>query len=340
MGGRTSNKVSPMKEYGRKPYLVTKQTVPLGEEADYRYMMDKTWQKAQDDAHIVVQSVKKKPYQGQDYQMMENAADGFTNITWHFNGNWYWPKLNWRFGQTNTVEPVPPIDPDRNETRRLDGTLRWIQCPTTVSTSKSYTVIVRNSYTITRQYTNERLRSSQTTTTSSEIYLVPKTPEAKGLSITYVKDMGDSTRATLQTTSYATGEFYIYATDGKNTIKGIISASATTHEYTFDPPTKTVYYDDVLRYSAGELTIDFADSVSGSNAAAVVVIPAVGLSGNQDIYYDYNGAEAWHVVVGLPTEAFDNADIYRSGNDIVGDIWTSGGVSRHWTVLNDTVTLV
>jgi hypothetical protein len=75
MGGRISNKVSPMKEYGRKPYLVTPTTVPLGEEADYRYMMDTTWHRAQDNGWVIVQSVKKKPYTGQDYQVMESTGD-------------------------------------------------------------------------------------------------------------------------------------------------------------------------------------------------------------------------------------------------------------------------
>lgn len=225
MGGRISNKVSPMKEYGRKPYLVTPTTVPLGEEADYRYMMDKTWQKAQDDAHIVVQSVKKKPYQEQDYQSMENTADGYTNIDWHFTWNWYRPKFSWRAGQNNTTTILEPEDPDREEERKVDGVLRWTQCPTTVSPSKSYTIIVRNSYITTRQYTNGRLRNTQTETIPSQISIVPKTSAAKGLSITYVKDMGGSTRATLQTSSYATGEFYVYATDGKNTIQKTISAA-------------------------------------------------------------------------------------------------------------------
>jgi hypothetical protein len=241
MGGRISNKVSPMKEYGRKPYLVTPTTVPLGEEADYRYMMDKTWQKAQDDAHIVVQSVKKKPYQEQDYQSMENTADGYTNIDWHFNGKWYRPKPNWRFGKTNTVEPIPPTDPVREEERRVDGVLKWVQCPTTVSASKSYTIIVRNSYRITLQYTNGRLRNTQTETIPTQISLVPKTSEAKGLSIAYVKDMGGSTRATLQTTSYATGFYYIYGTDGANSIHSTIRV-ASSSESTIVLKNGTTYY--------------------------------------------------------------------------------------------------
>jgi hypothetical protein len=288
MGGRISNKVSPMKEYGRKPYLVTPTTVPLGEEADYRYMMDKTWQKAQDDAHIVVQSVKKKPYQEQDYQSMENTADGYTNIDWHFNGKWYRPKPNWRFGKTNTVEPIPPTDPVREEERRVDGVLKWVQCPTTVSASKSYTIIVRNSYRITLQYTNGRLRNTQTETIPTQISLVPKTSEAKGLSIAYVKDMGGSTRATLQTTSYATGEFYVYATDGQNTINKTISVTSKASTLVFHR-SKSPYY-----YKLDDLVLGNETPYSVFTAQSGVLLTAMGgytspapLSYTQESYVSY-----------------------------------------------------
>lgn len=78
MTDRITKKQIPMIEYGRKPYLVTPEAVPVGEKADYRYMMDTTWHKAQDNKYIVVQSVMKKPYQNQDYQHMEQEGDTIT----------------------------------------------------------------------------------------------------------------------------------------------------------------------------------------------------------------------------------------------------------------------
>lgn len=43
MTDRITKHISPTREYGRKPYLVTKESVPAGEQADYRYMMDAVW---------------------------------------------------------------------------------------------------------------------------------------------------------------------------------------------------------------------------------------------------------------------------------------------------------
>ena len=215
MTDRISSALAPMQEYGRKPYLVTKETVPLGEEADYRYMMDKTWHKAQDNKYIVVQSVKKKPYNEQDYQMMENSGDFpiFTIPRWNFN-------FDFPFDVTRAS-----IKKATTETE-VTG-LRWLQCPTTVSASKTYTIIVRNSSITTRSLIGGRINSTTKQYLPTAFTLTKATSDAKGMVIYDLIDKGSTTWITLGVASYADGNYYLEATDGKNKIdrKLLISSS-------------------------------------------------------------------------------------------------------------------
>ena len=224
MTDRITQKVSPMKEYGRKPYLVTKETVPIGEQADYRYMMDTTWAKAQDNEYIVVQSVKKKPYQQQDYQMMENLGDGFTGIKWDM------PKFDYPF-----IKPKPnPIPPDDTSQQTIIGGIKWIKCPTEVAPSSSYTIIVQNSVKTQISYKNGKVIGllwlnagrTQNTYIPSQLWLKKITGDATGLSLTNIQFRGNTTWATLITSLSADGKYYIKATDGKTIIKHEVEVSA------------------------------------------------------------------------------------------------------------------
>ena len=76
MTDRLPKKIRPVMEYMRKPYLVTKETVAVGDEPpDYQRMMQLVWSKKQDNDASPVQSAMKKPYQHRDYQGMEQMGD-------------------------------------------------------------------------------------------------------------------------------------------------------------------------------------------------------------------------------------------------------------------------
>ena len=222
MTDRITKHVSAMKEYGRKPYLVTADAIPYGEKADYRYMMDTTWHKAQDNEQIVVQSVKKKPYQNSDYQTMEQGYD-FPIFTF--------PRWNFQFDFPNTIYrrkpnsyPTEPTEPTETQTQATG--LRWIQCPTSVGASKTYTIIVQNSGITTRNLVGGRLNGTRTTYFPSSFELVKATSNAKGFSISNLIDKGSTTWITLTTSSSARGSYYIYATDRNYTINKSIKVSS------------------------------------------------------------------------------------------------------------------
>lgn len=200
MTDRITRRKTPMLEYGRKPYLVTKETVPEGENADYRYMMDTTWHKAQDNKYIVVQSVMKKPYRQQDYQMMENEGDGYTVM---------YPKYDF---------PLPVLEPVNTGSESYSG-LKWIQCATPVSASKIYTIIVQNSSKTASTIVNGRTRKSKTIYSPTTFQLAKYTPSAKGFSLSNIINKGATTWVTLTTSSDAEGTYSIHATDGRNVIK-------------------------------------------------------------------------------------------------------------------------
>lgn len=213
MTDRITKPITAMKEYGRKPYLVTKDAVPYGEKADYRYMMDTVWHKQQDNEQIVVQSVKKKPYQNSDYQVMEGGYDFpiFTIPRWNFN-------FDFPFDVTRTS-----IEKATTET---EGTgLRWLQCPTTVSASKTYTIIVQNSSITTRSLIGGRTNSTTKQYLPTAFTLTKATSNAKGMVIYDLINKGSTTWITLGTESYVSGRYYLNATDGDNVIKKLISTS-------------------------------------------------------------------------------------------------------------------
>lgn len=214
MTDRITKPITAMKEYGRKPYLVTKDAVPYGERADYRYMMDTVWHKRQDNEQIVVQSVKKKPYQNSDYQAMEQGYDFpiFTIPHWNFN-------YDFTFDVTRTS-----IERTTTETEGIG--LRWLQCPTTVSASKTYTIIVQNSSITTRSLIGGRTNSTTKQYLPTAFTLTKATSNAKGMVIYDLINKGSTTWITLGTASYASGSYYLKATDGNKTISNTISASS------------------------------------------------------------------------------------------------------------------
>lgn len=153
MTDRITKPITNMKEYGRKPYL----------EKDYQNMMEATWHKAQDNSQIVVQSVKKKPYNNTDYQAMEQTGDMpvFTAPTINL------PKFDFPFSLPKP-NPIPPTVPTEqpgkypgyvpvnprilpgglkyvDSTRTLKNRLRWVLCPETVEGGNWYTIRVANS---------------------------------------------------------------------------------------------------------------------------------------------------------------------------------------------------
>ena len=238
MTDRITKHVSAMKEYGRKPYLVTADAIPYGEKADYRYMMDTTWHKAQDNEQIVVQSVKKKPYQNSDYQAMEQGYD-FPIFTF--------PRWNFQFDFPNTIYrrkpnsyPTEPTEPTETQTQATG--LRWIQCPTSVSASKTYTIIVQNSGITTRNLIGGRLNGTSTTYFPSSFELVKAVPYAKGFSIYNLIDKGSTTWITLTISSTAIGSFYLYATDGNNRINRTIGTSSAYGAVMCDLSTNAYIY--------------------------------------------------------------------------------------------------
>jgi hypothetical protein len=121
MTSRITQSQTPTKEYGRKPYLVTPDTVPDGQQADYRFMMDTTWHKAQDNEYMVVQSVMKKPYQQQNYQMMENEGNYPAGI------NTAIPKTNydfsWQMPPTKLSMPPPKMKEKKKDEETVND---WI----------------------------------------------------------------------------------------------------------------------------------------------------------------------------------------------------------------------
>jgi hypothetical protein len=206
MTDRIKKPVTPMKEYGRKPYLVTKETVPVGERADYRYMMDTTWHKAQDNEQIVVQSVKKKPYQQQDYQTMEQGYDFpiFTLQQWNFQYDFpffrikpepYRATMEEKYRTGLYIYATPPS---------------WVQCNTLVKPSQSYLIVVRNAAVT---------HSGRTQYYPAAFRLVGGSTDATGLSLSEFIFNNSATLCTLTTSNSANGSFKIYATSGGKTIE-------------------------------------------------------------------------------------------------------------------------
>jgi hypothetical protein len=146
MTDRITKPITNMKEYGRKPYL----------EKDYQNMMEATWHKAQDNSQIVVQSVKKKPYDPFTYQEMEQKGD--LPIFTYPRDNFY--KWDFPFNKSDATVPTSrykPINPRINPTglkyvspndsmsKDYRANLRWILCPETVEGGNWYTIRVANS---------------------------------------------------------------------------------------------------------------------------------------------------------------------------------------------------
>jgi hypothetical protein len=244
MTDRITKHISGMKEYGRKPYLVTAQTVPVGETPDYRYMMESVWHKAQDNEQIVVQSVKKKPYQNSDYETMEYGYDFpiFTLPTWNF-------KYDFPFNRTRTrVEPV-----EQKETKQYISGLRWIQTPSFLSASSQYTVIVANSFYAKRTYTNGRLGNNwYESYTPSQLYILPASADAKGISIINVIHKYSTSWFTIRTSADVVGQFYLKATDGRNVIKKKIGTGGLILVLTDESETSTnghiLIFNQYLQY--------------------------------------------------------------------------------------------
>jgi hypothetical protein len=363
MTDRITKHVSAMKEYGRKPYLVTADAIPYGEKADYRYMMDTTWHKAQDNEQIVVQSVKKKPYQNSDYQTMEQGYDFpiFTFPRWNFNFQFDFPNTIYRI-KPNPY-PTEPTEPTDTQTQATG--IRWIQCPTSVSASKTYTIIVKNSSITIRNLVSGRLNGTHTIYFPTSFELVKATSDAKGFSISNLIDKGSTTRITLSTSSTARGSYYLYASDGKNTIKIIISASAfdtTALYFTEDVYSiikvidfgEDVYEESVWREGFFHDTpyYDILDYDLGSYAGVVgrwgVIYeydraeidygpPPTGYE-DQYVYYNFNDSDVWQSAEG---SVLDSSGLSYTGNNIVGSftIW-DGSNYLTYSVNNGSVSLV
>lgn len=146
MTDRITKPITNMKEYGRKPYL----------EKDYQNMMEATWHKAQDNSQIVVQSVKKKPYDPFTYQEMEQKGD--LPIFTYPRDNFY--KWDFPFNKSDVTVPTSrykPINPRINPTglkyvspndsmsKDYRANLRWILCPDEIEAGNWYTIRVANS---------------------------------------------------------------------------------------------------------------------------------------------------------------------------------------------------
>jgi hypothetical protein len=146
MTDRITKPITNMKEYGRKPYL----------EKDYQNMMEATWHKAQDNSQIVVQSVKKKPYDPFTYQEMEQKGD--LPIFTYPRDNFY--KWDFPFNKSDATVPTSrykPINPRINPTglkyvspndsmsKDYRANLRWILCPDEIEAGNWYTIRVANS---------------------------------------------------------------------------------------------------------------------------------------------------------------------------------------------------
>lgn len=242
MTGRITQRNTPMLEYGRKPYLITRETVPVDEHADYRYTMDTTWHKAQDDKYIVVQSVMKKPYRQQDYQLMENIGDGY--------GVEY-PSYDF---------PLSAIEPINTQTVSFGG-IKWIKYPSVASQSSNYTIIVQNSIKASTRYKNGKVDSAYNTYIPSTLWLEKATNNANGLSLTNIQFKGNTTWAVLLANAYSSGQYYIKASDGKKKIlakiqvKGEISISGVCCR------SNMLYFLNFVKIDTGDFTkVSYAGS--------------------------------------------------------------------------------
>ena len=360
MTDRITKHVSAMKEYGRKPYLVTADAIPYGEKADYRYMMDTTWHKAQDNEGIVVQSVKKKPYLNSDYQTMEQAYDFpiFTFPRWNFNFKFDFPNTIYR----RKPEPYP-ANITKDAVNDASG-LNWIQCPSTASYPNIYTVIVRNSFTRRREYENGIQISSSTIFVPTSFKITANTYGAYGLVILDVENRGSTTWARIGVSSVATGSFNIIATDGKREISRIISTFDTTYigfanTEDFLSITKQVGLDGepVLWREGFDHSIPgvFIDTLKYDLGAYAGVVGRWGViyeyerveivfgpppSGYEDdyVYYNFNDSDVWQSAEGA---VLDSADLSYAGNNVTGSFTTwDGSDYLTYSVNNGNVSLM